>query len=417
MEVTQIAGIDSMSIFNYNNKIYYFFGDIHNQKNSSCDFKNNCDYFNYTFDKVHTYNTSCTTIGPLLFMWFLYNNDKNIRTDFYIEAPFTKNNTKNVTYFEEIVEERKKQEKVNTLTTIFPVSNISWLQLMYYLFMSLSCLSKNKQECLFYPNIHIHYSDIRIVDDKYNSPFYLDFLYSYIKDYIHLDLNQLKEDVVTIIRLILEDYKILFNSLFTTDYNLNLLKNNSIVTPKLKTIFNNYIDDIDSLTVSRNNIKIHRIAAELQKLKNVNTTIYNKLIEYINDYNYQFKDISNQLFYNYDLQNNNKKLKLLNDYLDYYYLDLSNMRVLMMDVYLLARMFTQQESTEIVSYVGQYHHVNYVYFFTHYLKANLIYKSFDLLPGLKSSKYLNSTGCVTFNNLPTYLPISKYRYYYNYNYK
>src|SRR4029079_1159932 len=90
MKVTQISGIDSLSIFNYNNKLYVMFGDIHSSINKYCDIKNNCDYFDYTFEKVKTYNSSCTSILPLLYLWMLYNNNHNIKTDFYLEESFTK---------------------------------------------------------------------------------------------------------------------------------------------------------------------------------------------------------------------------------------------------------------------------------------------------------------------------------------
>lgn len=93
VDITTISGIVSCFVFQLNNQTIYLFGDDHFSRQNNCKQKGyQCDYFNPQFTKTYTYNTECTNIGVLLHNWFVYNNDHDIKTDFYLEEFYTKEN-------------------------------------------------------------------------------------------------------------------------------------------------------------------------------------------------------------------------------------------------------------------------------------------------------------------------------------
>lgn len=387
--VDKISGVDSFSIFNYNNKMYYMFGDIHGKLNKNCDVHNNCDYFDYKFEKVKIYNTNCTTITPLLYMWFLYNNDYHIKTDFYFESTFTKSDEHGKTNYTALIDnmkkEREKEGKVETLTTIAPV-NVSWLELSISLF--LSCLVKDKTKCMFYPNIHFHYIDIRRFKWDNVSPFDVSFLLDYIDPY-KINLTQL-EDIHLIIDSIKDNYRLILAGIVGEEYDemIDFLKSIPIQDYEIKQYYLFLIDNYNVMTVMREGKKIHRVAAEVRRLKKENNYIYNHLINYINDYKINF------------VKYNTKSIIKYIEYYDNLFLTISSFTF---DVYLLARMFIQQDSEQIITYTGVYHHINCSKFFQHYLHIKPIFEAFY-------------EPCIEFKRLPYYLNVNEYRHHYLINY-
>src|SRR5438445_5698665 len=130
MDVVLLSGVNNCSIFYYNNKKYFLFGDLHNQNVNSCDKLAPCDYLNYQFTHVETYGSSCTTIGPLLIYWFHYNHDHHIQTDFLLEESVVVKGKKRTYYntYNKVMKKRQ-QEKVNVLSTLFPFDDMSWMAL------------------------------------------------------------------------------------------------------------------------------------------------------------------------------------------------------------------------------------------------------------------------------------------------
>lgn len=68
--ITSISGPVSLYIYNFQNKKYFLFGDIHFSRAGSCHSKGmKCDAFNYTFDKViqyHEFFKMYLDVRPLL---------------------------------------------------------------------------------------------------------------------------------------------------------------------------------------------------------------------------------------------------------------------------------------------------------------------------------------------------------------
>jgi hypothetical protein len=202
--VTTISGVDSMGIYYYNNVKYFFFGDIHGHNKNNCDDKLNCDYFNYNFTKTKTFNTNCTTIGPLLVNWLAYNDLYDIKTDLYLEETYESNVDYN---FNDLIKIRTINN-YNTLSTIFPYKDISWLQLM-------KLILQHKQ----YNMVKIHHVDIRFYNHLRISPFSLEFIDTEIEHLIND--KSFKNDVVNLVKILLLNYKFILQSLLSPNYQLD----------------------------------------------------------------------------------------------------------------------------------------------------------------------------------------------------
>ena len=164
-------------------------------------------------------------------------------------------------------------------------------------------------------------------------------------------------------------------------------------------------------------MRMHRAAAELLRLQHtqpelaelIRDFIESKADSYINeiqaDYNilqevvsqmedtlYQTKPNKTTLQYTYN------KLKGLFTNMVYHLVPMS---ALSMDAYLLARMFLQTDSQEIIVFAGSKHIEHYTEFFKYYLAAQPVID----IPSETDNRCLVST------KLPQYLPANKYRTY------
>ncbi len=393
MKVSQISGVDSFSLFNYNGKLYAMFGDIHYQVNKNCDKNYHCDYFNYTFDKVKTYHSSCTSILPLLYLWFLYNNAHAIKTDVYIEASFTKLDSYDIQEFEHLIETRK-MVNAESFTTIPPNNHTSWLQLAVLLFAS--CLTTDKTKCLFYPNVHMHYADIRFFNQLQNTPFDIAFLTNYTKK---LYLEDVSKDILLIIDTLFSHYEFILEGIIGTKFDamVEFLLSIPIQNIAMKRDYHKLINKLNRGAVVREGKKMHRVAAELLKLKHLNYPIYEKLIKYINNFEFDVSDYK-------------KFLNLKN--LENYILIMAHQFVVFesftVDIYTLSRMFTQLDSSQIITYTGLYHHIYFSDFFKNYLHVQPLFEQFNV--DLKTLKSTNQ--CISFNQLEEYINVNQFRNYY-----
>src|SRR5258708_4428709 len=240
-DITVISGIVSCYIFNYNNKKYYLFGDQHFGREGNCQEKGfKCDYFNYTFTNTHTYGSDCTSIGVMLHNWFTYNNDHDIKTDFYIETLYTKENERiiNKEYTDIIKNRRLNKLTYNKNIKEDVFKNKSWLQLLPIIMEP--CFIKNKINCPYYPNVHVHYIDIRHIENnkiQLVNPFSLKYLYHHIKNNNTLSVGEfykLKDAILILIDYILNNYEFILHTLLDVHGYENYIKNSNNITTIFK---------------------------------------------------------------------------------------------------------------------------------------------------------------------------------------
>jgi hypothetical protein len=380
-DITTISGVISCYIFEMNDKKYYLFGDRHFSRTGNCnEFGYLCDHFDKSFEKTHTYGASCTTIGALLHNWFTYNNDHQITTNFYLEAVYTKDTLPRFTHFTDIIENRKKNDIIIEEEHA-PFKDRSWLELMDVIRQP--CFMQEKTGCPYYPNVHSHYIDIRIINTaeglKHVNPF------SFVL------LNKVS-NVLEYIRMFILNYKIILDD-FLSPYGFEHFVNNIDLPDEIREEF---IDNIAHFTVIKDingkKVQMYKAAWELYRLEQkdpeltekLTTFMYRKagaIIHYIID---RFtKDIKNNVI--------DRKY-----YIEKYSALFMDMEIIIMDSYTLARVFLQ-EGSEIIIYAGNYHINVYVEFFN--------YLHYPLL--------LSSVGnnCLKMADLPKYLDANKYRTY------
>lgn len=347
MDVTTISGINSMSIYIYNNTKYFFFGDIHGDNLNNCDNKYHCDYFDYTFSKTISYGSNCTTIGPLLHDWLKYNKKHGIETHFYLEKSF---NTDINDVFLALIN-RRKLNYYETMSTIFP-DKMSWMELVKYL---------NIGEPI----------DIRFYNNERVSPFHLQFLYGIDND----------KQLYNFIKIMLINYKFILQSLLTTydDSLFNFIY--SKISGNFKVM---YGKQIELMNLMVNNNKKHIIGKTLSDLSLINPKMTQNIIEFI------------MLLAEVHMEN------ILSDKdLDYYVAVFSVLASYTMDAYVLAKMFLDKNDkiNEIIVYAGAAHCEVYNLFFQNYLNVVPIYES----------PIINDQKCITIEQLPLYLDVNKYR--------
>jgi len=372
--VTSISGINSMGIYLYNDIKYYFFGDIHGHNLNPCDL--NCDYFNYTFTETKTYNTSCTTIGPLLFNWLKYNDVHDIKTDFYIEETYESNTIYNK--FNDLINNRFI-ENYDTLSTIFPYQDISWMELMRYLLPQLNL-----------KNVKIHPIDIRFLNHERISPFHIQFIQP----------NDFKKDIINYVKILLLNYKIILKSLLSPAYNLDSLFSfiDSKLSSDLKFTFQYQLKLMNKVIVN----KRHLIGDTLYQLSLQNSSMSKKIIDFIlllsdehmnnalNDYNY-YVDL-----FKTKMTLDEQKMTMA-QFLNHYTAIFNVLAAYTMDAYVLANLFLNQNE-EVIVYTGAAHTEVYHLFFQNYLNLIPIYESTNI-----------DKKCVTFEQLPLYLNVNLYR--------
>lgn len=381
--IKTISGILSCYIFKWGNKKYILFGDRHFTRKGNCKEQGYlCDHFDGTFENTYSYGSDCTTIGALLHNWLTYNNDHNIKTDFYLETIYTKNDRYHDQEYVNIINNRKINKYHKNNDNNAPFKDKSWLQIMSYIMNP--CFIREKTECPYYPNVHSHYIDVRLMDTKDGvisiNPFSLSLLYQV-------------NDVLKYIYILIKEYKQILNS-FLSPYGFTQFVNNTEIPENIREEF---INNIALFTVFREingkKIQMYKAAWELYRLKLINPTMAVNITNYM----YNSADyIINQIFIKF-----NNDITAGNIDRTYYIKEYSklfvDMESILMDSYALARIFIQEETNEIIIYAGNYHIQVYVDFFNQ----------------LQYPLLISGTGenCITIPNLPFYLDANKYRKY------
>lgn len=425
--ITSISGPISLYVYKYNDKTYYFFGDQHYGNTNACE-QNGiiCDHYDNQYENVIIEGTNCTDLGALFHHWFTFNNDYGIKTDFYAETPFTKqterdiynklniarynnaqiqldnknNNNNNggddeqlaINYYndEQIpVKNNKDDEQIYVNNnneeknyTIFPYDD-SWLSLVTDIMSP--CFLKDKDNCPYAPNVHSHYVDIRYYELGNHWLNTNIFDVTNIVDYIN---NNLENDNLD---MMLDDFELIGDTLLSnakTIINIYLKPNNynknkqilwdivsQIQDDNIKDLYVGVLNDMDYMIVKRNGVYMNRVAWELQKLSDMDAFIANSVRHYILS---TTEDESTRTYDNWKdklqyLHNHSLDHLLMHEFISFFFNKLIDIGSLVMDTYTLARMFTQNDSKEIIVYAGDYHILNYCDFFDNFLNAKLVF--------------------------------------------
>lgn len=374
MNITTISGIVSCYIYEHEGKKYYLFGDKHYTRKNNCrELGYQCDYFDKTFTKTFTYGTDCTTIGALLHNWFTYNNDYDIMTDFYIELFYTKEHVReNHKTYNDIIENRKSMFHIKE-DDKEPFKDKSWMEMTYYIMKP--CFVREKDKCPYYPNVHVHYTDVRNVDvgDITSvNPFEID-------NYHHMEY----------VKLLFLQYKVILSYLLDVDGFDKFLDKAHLIPEEFR---DNLVDNMTLFTVIRDingrEIRMYKTAWELYRLEQVNPMIAQQLRMFV--YN-EANNIMNRVM-------NILRVEKIN--YDRYNDLLLDVQSLSMDVYTLSRVFVQNESEEVVIYAGAYHIRFYADFF-----QSIGFTLLDSVP------YKKGQNCIKMDLLPIFLNGNKYRQY------
>lgn len=415
--ITMISDVNSLYIFEIGEKKFYFFGDQHYSKSEgNCEQQLGvkCDDYDDKYKDGIFYGNKCTSIGLLLKNWFIYNKDHKIQTDFFLELGFTKEN--------ERTELRKINNTIDRLRYTEEkegdqLKNESWLFLVATLMEP--CFVREKRSCPYHPYIHAHYADVR----KYNSsneefhsdPFVLYDVLEYVQRNMPNKKNgllELRDELSIILSIIVQDYKKIIDGIIHSDGFEKFLEEfhnmSNSFSQTFGKLFIKKFENMRKISVVRDKKIMHRTAGELLRLRKENNYIanlieefiYNKIEEYVDKVKYQFEDLLLILddFENMSVEEMQYEfIRIMNEFIG----DIIPMSTLSMDAYLLARMFLQSESKEIIVYAGSEHIRNYSEFFQSYLGVD----SKIAIPSIFDNRCLQS------KDLPKYLDANKYRLY------
>lgn len=407
-KITTISGPVSLYIFIVDNKKYIFFGDSHFTNKGACEDNNMlCDHYDNEFKDTILYDTECSDFGALIHNWLIYNNDNDIKTDLYIETPFTKSNKRS--------SENYFNTNMSKKTSYFPYENESWLNLIADIM--LPCFIRDKNKCQYYPNVHSHYIDVRVTEDEEGilnvDLFFLSNMNNYIMSNMDtVDKNTLIDmitDYWTFINILLNNYNLIFNLMMNAnDYNDNLLELHELadnfINEGMKNTYFNILDNLEDMTVYRNDTKMYRIAAALMKLYQKNPDIAENIYTYIKKLTQNYLISVITLLTQQEINITNKKTFI--KFMDYCADKLLSIATYHMDMYTLTRMFIQDESSEIILYAGDAHILNYVSFFENYLSN----------PKLIINNN-NKSKCLSDFKIPIYINALTYKIYMYYRQK
>lgn len=115
------------------------------------------------FNDINITDGQCWSIGALLAEWFIYNNDHNICTDFYLEVPFTKENSRNrIQILTDIISRRRNNGIILESNDVTDPISVLWILSLELYFHD--CLIKDKSQCKYSPNVKFHYTDTKLSD-------------------------------------------------------------------------------------------------------------------------------------------------------------------------------------------------------------------------------------------------------------
>lgn len=418
-DITLLTDVNSIYIFENKEKKFFFFGDQHFAKSAGgCEEKLNikCDDYNGNFTDSRYYGSACTSIGILLHNWFLYNNDNKIKTDFYLELAFTKDEERqSLQKYIDMINDAKRYRRAEDKN--FDFDDVSWLELIAAVMND--CFTRKKEKCVYYPNVRAHYADIRRLDDKeisiHTDPFLLYDISSHLREaFMRIkteeQLLDLKDELSIIISIIIFDYKKILNGMLNPvgfdkfiDTYIELGKT---FAGRLGEFYFDKFVNMKRISVIRKGVRMHRAAAELARLREetpfmatlIEEFIYEKAEHYIKSIQHFFDEIMDMFKENFSFV---QLGELIVELFEALIKALVPMSALSMDCYLLSRMFLQNDSKEIIVYAGSQHIEHYADFFENYL-------GIKRLAGVESEI---DNRCLSMIDLPKYLDANKYRAY------
>ena len=417
--IKYITDVNSLFIYEIGEKKYFFFGDQHKSKSEGgCQEKLDlkCDDYNQNFTNGKYYGSSCTSIGILLHNWFTYNKDYFINTDFYLELGFTNEDERKE--LKETVDEINKLKHNKNYEITINIENLSWMELIGSIMND--CFMKSKKICPYYPSVHSHYADVRFLQGKndvlHADPFLLFDLMKYIeKNFPRTEnkLSELKDELSIILSIITYDYKKLIDGILSPDGFDDFLDEYSNLSKTFSSDLSKFylkkIMNMKKISVIRDGVRMHKVAAELARLRIetpyiaylIEELIYDKANEYIETVKILYNEVLNAFEYDYYQYGSYEKSLLIMTAFESVVAALVPLSSLSMDAYLLSRMFLQTESSEIIVYAGSSHIKHYSDFFEIYLGAKK-------LVGIDS---IFDNRCLNIIDLPKYLDANKYRKY------
>ncbi len=397
-----ISGANSLYVFMLENKYYFFFGDQHFSIEERCEdqYHIQCDLYDYGYKKTLTHNTNCWTIGSLFDEWFTYNNYFGVKTDFYLETGFIKGTLREATMTTEEISDRRQEPFYQTKLPQDIEGSSGWLESVAAYFQD--CFIQDKSQCKYSPNVRFHYADIRNYHEYgtlYDADLYISYPYIHLINEELINLNrrgmliQKSNNQFTKIKnqwlltTIMDDVNSIF-VLYDNLWNINILLAlcfstmdvrdilNSLeipeLSPNIQSLFINSKQNIIRSSVTRNDVLLHRTAAEFNRLKNFNSSVADKLETYIT--NRMEIELLKALPEFNELQERFQLTNDINELIDIV-TDLQNLLSIwnpwILDVYTLSRMFLQHDSEQIVIFAGHYH-INIQSGFFKYLGANTL---------------------------------------------
>lgn len=355
MSLVKLSGPVSWYRFtDYNNNMYDLFGDRHFSYDYSCA---NDDY----------------TISRLIDTIFQHNIKSNIITDLYLETGFI--------------------HKFHNLPNRRPPLR-GYMDDVYA--MLLNCLSPDKKGCQYDSQlVRIHYSDIRSISHKrYDIGIHLD-LNTYInnfspkiKDIVigtgkcgtigaqNVDpiyINEAREFYSTVV-FIYENFINILSIMESYDdfpKNIDLLIN-EIPEGEAGNSIRKKLNNMKLLTSVRDGINMHKISLQFAKLGEIGNLIKlfirEKAVKIIEELKYDANIFNSSLnLLNYPNMINDASVTNLENSLETIRYQLVNLSSLIMDEYLLSRMFKSKDSRYVIIYAGAAHVNNYADFFINYI--------------------------------------------------
>jgi hypothetical protein len=424
--ITMISDLNSLYIFEIGERKFFFFGDQHDSKsagNCSEKFGIKCDDYNNKYSDGDFYGGKCTSIGILLRNWFIYNKDHKIQTDFYSEAAFTKSNAR-IEYG--TITRTLDRLKYTDETIKHQFDDKSWLILINSLMEP--CFVREKRSCPYHPYIHAHYTDVRKYDEEfdmsYADPFILYDIREYLQENMPRDRKNLlifRDELLIIMSIIIQDYREILDGIMQEEgFEQFLQKFHNMSNSFSRDFGKLYIrkfENMRKLTVVRDKKMMHRTAGEIYRLRKENKFLANLIEDFIyNKADELAESVKEHFNEQIDILNNFENIGVVDmqyeliEIFSEFLGSLVRLSALSMDAYLLARMFLQTESKEILVYAGSAHISHYAEFFNVYLGVQskigvpTNFTNFDDIDNL-------GNRCVQSNDLPKYLDANKYRTY------
>jgi hypothetical protein len=421
-----ISGIVSFHMFQFENKYYYLFGDSHTSSvEGNCFEKYNylCDSYDYTYENVLIKNSNCWEFGSLLDEWFTYNNINNIKTDFYLEVPFTKASERSESAVSYDIYSRREEFEDDEIEQTPKATTESWLKIFPILFED--CLVYKKKKCKYYPNVRFHYLDVRQYDEPtfgyvvpdvfvfndYNIDTNLSLLYEPDND------RDVKQATVNLFAQFSDLSKIITTLLNNNIIVLDLYMSNKNPYETLKFLhglkltsdigrhFYKKLESISNMVVQRDTRYFHRTANEFLRLVQIRPDIAAKLFKFtknelqkiIKQIRLPIKKTLDKIFL--ELGENNPSAEtiwdLFTELLEY----LGILSIWNMDIYTLSRLFLHNHGNQVIIFAG-YIHINNYYKFMKILGASII---------IDSPSEDNNNRCIISSEISRYLPLYDFR--------